>query len=38
MRNAVCVLRTGPALSPAATAFVEFAMHRVRAAAGLEPS
>jgi LysR family nitrogen assimilation transcriptional regulator len=37
MRNAVCVLRTSPALSPAAMAFVEFAMHRVRAAAGLEP-
>jgi LysR family nitrogen assimilation transcriptional regulator len=38
MRNAVCVMRTGPAPSPAAAAFVEFAMHRVRAAAGLERS
>jgi DNA-binding transcriptional LysR family regulator len=38
MRNAVCVLRPTPALSPAAAAFVEFAMQRVRAAAGLDPS
>lgn len=36
MRNAVCVQRTDPALSAAAGAFVAFAMHRVRAAAGLK--
>ena len=36
-RNAVCVRRTSPALSPAAAAFVDFAIQRVRAAGGLAP-